>query len=164
MNIAMSLLSGPTTYPQSLTGIRFLANPVPFDPTLPTYIESEFKLLRHHARAILSVLERQDLENVDSELAEYRQAVKSYLKVVSMELYVHLRHGLAHEDPRRAEFLRFEKHTFALVKLIAGFLKQCDLIPRQDVDRLKSVIYKVDQLLVSKYREEKKVLWPMYEL
>ena len=160
----MSLLSGPSTYPQSLTGIRFLANPVPFDPTLQTYIEGEFKLLRHHAKALLSVLQRDDLERVDNALADYRQAVKTYLKVVSMELYVHLRHGLTHEDLRRAEFLRFEKHTVALVKLIAGFLKQCDLIPREDVDRLKSVIYKVDQLLVTKYREENRVLWPMYAL
>ena len=160
----MSLLSGPSTYPQSLTGIRFLANPVPFDPTLPTYIEGEFYLLRHQVRALLGALERNDLENLENELMEFRQAVKTYLKVVSLELYVHLRHGLACEDPRREGFLRFEKHTFALVKLIAGFLKQCDLIPREDVDRLKSVIYKVDQLLVSKFREEKKVLWPMYEL
>ena len=160
----MSLISGPSTYPQSLTGIRFLANPVPFDPTLQTYLEGEFNLLRHHAKALMSVLQRDDHENIENELVEYRLAVKNYLKVVSMELYVHLRHGLADEDPRRAEFLRFEKHTFALVKLIAGFLKQCDLIPREDVDRLKSIIYKVDQLLVSKYREEIKVLWPMYEL
>ncbi len=160
----MSILSGPAVYPQSLDGIRFLANPVPFDPTLQTYIEGEFNLLRHQARVVLDAIKNNAADRLERELADYKLAVKNYLKVVSMELYVHLRHGLTEDDPRRTEFLRFEQHTCTLVKLIAGFIKQCDLIPREHGARLKSVIYRIDQLLVSRFREETNILWPMYEL
>jgi hypothetical protein len=160
----MTILSGPAVYPQSLSGIRFLANPVPYDPTLQTYIEGEFNLLRHQAKILLVALKNEDTERLKRDLVDYKLAVRNYLKIVSKELYLHLRHGLSETDPRRNEFLRFEQHTYTLIKLIAGFLRQCDLIPAEDGARLKSIIFRIDQLLISRYREEDKILWPMYEL
>jgi hypothetical protein len=155
----MTILSGPAAYPQNLSGIRFLAN-----PAQQIYIEGGFNLLRHQARILLVAIKNEDTERLEQDLVDYKFAVRNYLKIVSKELYLHLRHGLPETDPLRNEFLRFEQHTYTLIRIIAGFLWQCDLIPKEDGARLKSIILRIDQLLISRYREEDKVLWPMYEL
>ncbi|MGB5705806.1 MAG: hypothetical protein WBM41_03180 [Arenicellales bacterium] len=140
-----------------------MANPVPFDPTLPTCIKDELKMARHQGRIAFLWLSKQNLGQFDIEFEAYKLAIKKYLKIVSLELYVYLNHALK-DDPRSQQFLRFQQYTQGLNQRIANYLNQRPASRLENISELKSIIIRLDHLLVVRNRDEQKILWPMYGL
>lgn len=120
-------------------------------------------MARYQGSIALMWLSKQDLIHFDIEFEAYKVAIKTYLKIVSMELYVYLNHALK-DDPRHQQFIHFQRHTQALNQCIANYSEKRPTGCLENISELKSIIIRLDQLLVARNRDEQKVLWPMYGL
>ncbi len=117
-------------------------------------------LVRKRGLILLEAIIGDDESTFQHRLALYKEALKNHLKLVGVDLYVHLknREGASRQGQIVKEF---EADTIALLTKISTLLNQSGASRMQNKKLVAKAVGAANLTLIRRFEEEKEVLLPL---